>query len=160
MTFENDHVSFKVNGKQYNVNEDKNTPLLFVLREYLGLSATRFGCGEGTCGACTVIINDEAILSCDVPVGEIEGKSVETAEGLQREPNDPLFRAFIKNQAGQCGYCLSGILMASKALLRKDPLVSRAKIAKALDGNLCRCGAHKRILDAIEEAAKSVVDNA
>ena len=98
--------------------------------------------------------------SCDVPVGEIEGKSVETAEGLQREPNDPLFRAFIKNQAGQCGYCLSGILMASKALLRKDPFVSRAKIAKALDGNLCRCGAHKRILDAIEEAAKSVEDNA
>lgn len=144
-------ITIHVNGARHRVDADPTTPLLHVLRETLNLKATRFGCGEGTCGACTVIVDGKAVMSCDLPLGQAQGARIETAEGLA---DTPLLAAFLDHQAGQCGYCLPGILMAAKALLADDPAPDRARIASALDGNLCRCGAHNRILDAIEDAAR------
>ena len=149
-----DSISLIINGSKCKIKADQDTPLLFVLRENMGLCATRYGCGEATCGACTVIIDGQAVMSCDISLGAVAGKSVQTAEGMQVKPSHPLLEAFIKHQAGQCGYCLTGILMASKALLEKEPLATRKRIAEVLDSNLCRCGAHARILDAVEEAGK------
>ena len=149
-------ISLIINGSKYNIKAELDTPLLFVLRESMGLCATRYGCGEATCGACTVIVDDQAVMSCDISLGAVAGKSVKTAEGMQAMPNHPLIESFIKHQAGQCGYCLAGILMASKALLDKEPFATRKRIAEVLDSNLCRCGAHARILDAIEEAGKFI----
>lgn len=148
-------VSCWVNGETRSFVVDPTMPLLHVLREALGLKATRFGCGEGTCGACTVTVDGRAVTSCDLPAGEVAGKRVETAEGLDGNPPHPLVEAFLDHQAGQCGYCLPGILMAARAFLEGEPaLPSRARIAEALDGNLCRCGVHARILDAVEDAAR------
>lgn len=144
-------ITIHVNGARHRVDADPATPLLHVLRETLKLKATRFGCGEGTCGACTVIVDGKAVMSCDLPISEAEDARIETAEGLA---DTPLLAAFLDHQAGQCGYCLPGILMAARALLADDPAPDRARIASALDGNLCRCGAHNRILDAIEDAAR------
>ena len=149
-----DSISLIINGSKCKIKADQDTPLLFVLRENMGLCATRYGCGEATCGACTVIIDGQAVMSCDISLGAVAGKSVQTAEGMQAMPSHPLLESFIKHQAGQCGYCLTGILMASKALLEKEPLATRKRIAEVLDSNLCRCGAHARILDAVEEAGK------
>jgi aerobic-type carbon monoxide dehydrogenase small subunit (CoxS/CutS family) len=149
-----DSISLTINGSKYKIKADQDTPLLFVLRDNMGLCATRYGCGEATCGACTVIIDGQAVMSCDISLGAVAGKSVQTAEGMQAKPSHPLLEAFIKHQAGQCGYCLTGILMASKALLEKEPFATRKRIAEVLDSNLCRCGAHSRILDAVEEAGK------
>tara|TARA_B100000902_G_scaffold383593_1_gene422654 strand:- start:305 stop:799 length:495 start_codon:yes stop_codon:yes gene_type:complete len=147
-------TSLIINGSKYEIKVDQDTPLLFVLRDNLGLCATRYGCGEATCGACTVIIDGQAVMACDISLGAVEGKSVQTAEGMQAMPSHPLLVSLIKHQAGQCGYCLSGILMASKALLEKEPFATRKRIAEVLDANLCRCGVHARILDAVEEAGK------
>ena len=148
-------VSCRVNGESRSFVVDPTMPLLLVLRETLGLMATRFGCGEGTCGSCTVMVDGQAVMSCDLPAGEVAGKRVETAEGLDGDPPHPLVAAFLDHQAGQCGYCLPGILMAAKALLERESAPpSRARIAEALDGNLCRCGVHARILDAVEDAAR------
>ncbi len=144
-------IAIHVNGTAHTVDADPATPLLHVLRETLNLKATRFGCGEATCGACTVIVDGKAVMSCDLPLSEAEGARIETAEGLT---GTALLDAFLDHQAGQCGYCLPGILMASKALLADEPAPSRARIAEALDGHLCRCGAQNRILDAIEDAAR------
>ena len=154
MSKTNESISLIINGSKYKIKVDPGTPLLFVLRDNLGLCATRYGCGEATCGACTVIVDGEAVMSCDISLGAVAEKSVQTAEGMQAKPSHPLLEAFIKHQAGQCGYCLTGILMASKALLEKEPLATRKRIAEVLDSNLCRCGAHSRILDAVEEAGK------
>ncbi len=156
MPKEKEPISLTINGSQYTVKADQDTPLLFVLREDIGLCATRYGCGEATCGACTVIIDGQAVMSCDISLGAVVGKSIETAEGMQACPSHPLLKSFIKHQAGQCGYCLTGILMASKALLEKEPFATRKRIAEVLDSNLCRCGAHARILDAVEEARKLI----
>ena len=145
--------NFKVNGEAVSVDVPPNTPLMFVLRNDLGLRATRHGCAEGECGACTVLIDGRPMTSCNVNVEAVAGANVETVESLA-EPQDRLLSALLDHQAGQCGYCLAGILMAAKALLAENPDPTRQDIVTALDGHLCRCGAHTRIIAAIQQAAK------
>lgn len=146
-------IELVVNGAPITVRVEAGLPLLHVLREDLDLKSVRFGCGQATCGACTVIVDGRAVHACDIPADALEGARIETAESLDTDPPHPLLAALLDHQAGQCGYCLPGILMAAKALLAAEPLASRARIAEALDGNLCRCGAQPRILDAIEDWA-------
>jgi nicotinate dehydrogenase subunit A len=147
-------VVLHVNGRQSEVEADPETPLLYVLRNDLKLKGTRFGCGLGQCGACTVIVEGKAIQSCDVPVSAVAGKEITTIEGIGTlEDPHPLQRAFIAQQAAQCGYCASGIIMAAKALLDENPSPSESEIRSALERNLCRCGTHVRILRAIRMAA-------
>ena len=144
-----------VNGVAREIAAEPETPLLYVLRNDLKLKGTRFGCGLGQCGACTVIADGKAVQSCDVPVSAMAGKSITTIEGIgTAEDPHPLQRAFLRHQAGQCGYCLSGIIMSAKALLDGKPAASDAEIRQALAGNLCRCGTHTRILSAIRSAAE------
>jgi nicotinate dehydrogenase subunit A len=144
-----------VNGGTREVPADAETPLLYVLRNDLGLKAARYGCGIGQCGACTVIVDGKAVQSCDVPVSAVVGKAITTLEGIgTAEQPHPLQRAFIEKQAAQCGYCLSGIIMTAKALLDAQPRPTEAQIRAALEGNLCRCGTHTRILKAIRAAAE------
>ena len=149
---------FEVNGKRVSVAPvSDDTPLLDVLRNTLGLMGTRFGCGLEQCGACTVLIDGKPEKACAKPVWSVAGKSVTTIEGLgTKEKPHPLQQAFLDEQAGQCGYCLSGILISAKALLDRNPKPSRTQIAQALDGNICRCGSHNRILRAIERAAAAL----
>jgi aerobic-type carbon monoxide dehydrogenase small subunit (CoxS/CutS family) len=148
-------LSITVNGAAHQVVADAETPLLYVLRNDLKLKGARFGCGLGQCGACTVIIDGKAVPSCDVPVSAVVGKAVTTIEGISGNGSlHPLQQAFIDQQAAQCGYCVSGIIMAAKALLDADPKASDAAIRQALARNLCRCGTHQRILDAIRRAAQ------
>jgi len=146
---------FFVNDKPVSValaNED--TPLLNVLRNELGLMGTRFGCGLEQCGCCMVLIDGQPEKCCAKPVSGVAGKSITTVEGLgTAEHPHPLQQAFIDEQAGQCGYCLAGILISAKALLAKNPSPTRKEIALALDGNICRCGSHNRIMRAVEKAA-------
>jgi nicotinate dehydrogenase subunit A len=143
-------IELHVNGTIAHVRVDPETPLIYVLRNDLQLKGARFGCGVGMCGACTVLVDGRAVESCDVPTGSVAGRSITTIEGLARENElHPLQEAFLEEQAGQCGYCLSGILMATVALLEADASPSEAAIREALDGHLCRCGAHARILRAI-----------
>jgi nicotinate dehydrogenase subunit A len=147
-------ITLNVNGVNHEVTAEAETPLLYVLRNDLKLKGTRFGCGAGLCGACTVIVDGAAVQSCDVPVSAAAGKSVTTIEGLGTlERPHPLQRAFIEEQAGQCGFCLTGIIMSAKALLDAKPKASDAEIRAALARNLCRCGTHHRILRAIRRAA-------
>ena len=149
---------FEVNGKRVSVTPaSDDTPLLDVLRNTLGLMGTRFGCGLEQCGSCTVLIDGQPEKSCAKPVWSVAGKSVVTIEGLgSKEKPHPLQQAFLDEQAGQCGYCLSGIIVSAKALLDKNPAPTRAEIAAALDGNICRCGSHNRILRAVEKAAATM----
>jgi nicotinate dehydrogenase subunit A len=146
---------FSVNGEAVSVSLDnEETPLLDVLRNELGLMGTRFGCGLEQCGCCMVLIDGAPEKCCTKPVLSVAGKKITTIEGLgSTERPHPLQRAFLDEQAGQCGYCLSGILITAKALLDKNPKPSRAAIAQALDGNICRCGSHNRIMRAVEKAA-------
>ena len=141
-----------INGVVHAIDSFSSEPLLFFLRDKIGLRSTRYGCGQGTCGSCTVIIDGEAKMSCETITKDVSGKTIETAEVFESESDHPLVKSFIEFQAGQCGYCLPGILMASKSLLDKKQNLSRLEIAQALDANLCRCGVHSRILDAIEKA--------
>ena len=144
-----------VNGKPVSVSLDnEETPLLNVLRNELGLMGTRFGCGLEQCGCCMVLIDGVPEKCCTKPLWSVAGKKVVTIEGLGNagKPH-PLQQAFIDEQAGQCGYCLAGILISAKALLDKNPKPARAEIAAALDGNICRCGSHNRIMRAVERAA-------
>ena len=141
-----------INGVEHAIDSFGSEPLLFFLRDKIGLRSTRYGCGQGTCGSCTVIIDGEAKMSCETITKDVSGKTIETAEVFENERDHPLVKSFIEFQAGQCGYCLPGILMASKSLLDKKQNLSRLEIAQALDANLCRCGVHSRILDAIEKA--------
>jgi nicotinate dehydrogenase subunit A len=146
---------FYVNGKAVSVSlDDEESPLLDVLRNSLGLKGTRFGCGLEQCGCCMVLIDGAPEKCCTKPVWSVVGKEIVTVEGLgdAARPH-PLQQAFLDEQAGQCGYCLAGILVSAKALLDKNPKPSRAEIAQALDGNICRCGSHNRILRAVEKAA-------
>ena len=143
-------ITLDVNGTRREIDADREVPLLYVLRNDLGLTGTRFGCGNGICGACTVIVGGRAVRSCSVAAGDVTGP-VTTVEAL--EGRHPLQRALIDEQAGQCGYCLTGIVMSAKALLDADPSPSEAAIRAALDGNLCRCGSHTRILRAVRKAA-------
>src|ERR1700745_3706153 len=135
-----------VNGSSVSVVADGETPLLDALRNHLGLKGTRFGCGLEQCGCCMVLIDGKPEKSCARPIWNVAGKSVTTIEGLgSAERPHPLQQAFLDEQAGQRGYCLSGIIVAAKALLDRNPQASRAEIAAALDGNICRCGSHNRI---------------
>jgi nicotinate dehydrogenase subunit A len=146
---------FSVNGRAVSVSLDnEETPLLDVLRSKLGLMGSRFGCGLEQCGCCMVLIDGAPEKCCARPVWMFAGKSIVTVEGLgdAARPH-PLQQAFLEEQAGQCGYCLAGILISAKALLDKNPKPSRTEIAQALDGNICRCGSHNRIMRAIEKAA-------
>ena len=142
-----------VNGKSVRVDSEGTTPLLSVLREELSLRGSRFGCGSEQCGACMVLIDGEPGFSCTRELASVAGKTVVTVEGLSKDGElHPLQRAFLEEQAGQCGYCLSGILVSAAALLERKPQPSRAEIAAALDPHLCRCGIHNRIIRAVERA--------
>lgn len=146
-------MNITVNGCPHAVQAEPETPLLYVLRNELQLKGTRFGCGLGQCGACTVMVDGIAVQSCDVPVSAVAGKEILTVEGLARDGRlDALQEAFIAEQAAQCGYCASGIIMAARALLNANPRPTDAQVREALAGNLCRCGTHSRILRAIRRA--------
>ncbi len=149
-----------VNGKAFSLPDHvtPDTPLLDILRNTLGLTGTRFGCGLEQCGACMVLVDGQPVQACNAALDSVAGKAVTTIEGLAGPDGKlhPLQQAFLDEQAGQCGYCLSGILMAAKALLDRNPAPSRTEIAAALDANLCRCGSHIRILKAVERAAATL----
>ena len=147
------HLS--VNGTEYDVAAEEDTPLLYVLRNDLGLKAAHFGCGTGQCGACRVLLDGQAVASCDTPLWAAAGKRITTAEGLgdAAHPHQ-LQLALIAEQAGQCGYCLPGILVSAAALLARKPDPSASEVRTALDQNLCRCGSHNRIVRAVLRAAR------
>jgi nicotinate dehydrogenase subunit A len=144
-------ITITVNGARHSVDADGETPLLYVLRNDLQLKGARYGCGLGQCGACTVVIDGNAVQSCDVPLSAVAGKQITTLEGIGTIDNPhPLQSAFLAEQAAQCGYCTAGIVMAAYALLARNPHPGDAEIRAALDGNLCRCGTHARVLRAIK----------
>jgi aerobic-type carbon monoxide dehydrogenase small subunit (CoxS/CutS family) len=148
-------IEFKLNGKPTRLDVDGERMLLWVLRTDLGLTGTKFGCGENLCGACTVVVNKEAVRSCQYPVREVRGKEVLTIEGLAANGRlHPLQAKFVGLGALQCGFCTPGMIMNAYALLLKNPKPSRAEVVAAMDDNLCRCGAHKRIIQAIESVRK------
>jgi aerobic-type carbon monoxide dehydrogenase small subunit (CoxS/CutS family) len=150
-------ISFTLNNKPVTLEVEGDRELLWVLRTDLGLTGTKYGCGEGVCGACTVLINNEAVPSCQIRIKEVAGAEVTTIEGLEKDGSlHPLQKAFIEHDALQCGFCTPGMIMKAHSLLTENPNPSRAEIVKGMDGNLCRCGAHPRILDAIESAAKEM----
>jgi nicotinate dehydrogenase subunit A len=150
-------IHLTVNGRSVSVSAEIDTPLLDVLRNHLGLVGTKFGCGAEQCGSCMVLIDGKPEKSCGTALSTVAGKAVVTIEGLGApEHPHPLQQAFLDEQAGQCGYCLAGILMSAKALLDRNPSPSRREIALALDDNICRCGSHTRILRAIERAASAM----
>jgi len=145
----------QVNGRTVEVDSDPATPLLYVLRNDLGLNGAKFGCGLGQCGACTVMVDNEAVFSCLTPLLVVQGREITTVEGLGSIDNPgPLQRAFIEEQAAQCGYCIAGMMMRAESLLQKNPHPSDAEIRAALEPNLCRCGTHMRILRAVRRAAE------
>ena len=143
--------SLTVNGQKHEIESDPDTPLLYVLRNDLKLKGTKFGCGGGVCGACTVIMDGLAIFSCDTPIWSIDDKKIVTIEGISQDGIHPLQELLIDEQAGQCGYCLSGIIMKVKAITDDDPTKSVDDIANELDRNLCRCGSQLRILNAVKK---------
>jgi aerobic-type carbon monoxide dehydrogenase small subunit (CoxS/CutS family) len=148
-------IRFRLNGRPVSLNTDDQRTLLWVLRTDLELTGTKFGCGEGTCGSCTVAVDNAAARSCQLSLKDVEGKSVTTIEGLEKDGKlHPLQQAFIDHGALQCGFCTSGMIMSAYSMLQKDKRPSRDTIDQELDGNLCRCGAHQRIIAAIEEVSK------
>lgn len=150
----NRNIHLKINGKACTVHADTSTPLLYLLRGECDLTGTRFGCGAGQCGSCHVLLDGASVPACDTPVAAAEGRSVVTVEGLGKGgAMHPLQQAFIDEQAAQCGYCLSGILISAAALLQRTPEPSDAEVRAALDQHLCRCGAHNRIVRAVLRAA-------
>lgn len=150
-------ITLRVNGQTREVAADPDTPLLYVLRNDLTLNGAKFGCGLAQCGACTVTIDGAAARSCVTPIGGLEGKSVTTLEGIGTPDKlHPLQKAFIAEQAAQCGYCTNGMIMSAKALLEKNRDASDGEIRQALAGNLCRCGSHPRVLAAVKRAAKEM----
>src|SRR5438270_2081732 len=154
-------IDLTVNGKAVSLGDDRDTPLLDVLRNHLGLVGTKFGCGLEQCGSCMVLVDGRPEKSCGKALSTVAGKAIVTIEGLGTPDRPhPLQQAFLDEQAGQCGYCLSGILISAKALLDRNPAPSRAEIAAALDDNICRCGSHVRILRAVERAARLLREGA
>jgi len=148
-------VKLNVNGHTHEIDADPETPLLYVLRDDLKLNGAKYGCGLGQCGACTVIVDGEAAFSCVTPILLLEGKKIVTLEGLGTAENPaPIQRAFIEEQAAQCGYCIAGMIMRSQALLQKKPNATEAEIRSELQPHLCRCGTHMRIIKAVKRAAK------
>ena len=149
--------TLRVNGGTHVVQAERSAPLVYVLRNHLGLKGTRFGCGTGHCGACTVLYDGNAVQSCDTPLWAAEGHEITTVEGLgSAQRPHPLQRAFLDEQAAQCGYCIDGIIMSAAALLARKAQPTRDEIAETLGRHLCRCGTHVRILRAIERAAREM----
>jgi nicotinate dehydrogenase subunit A len=147
-------ISFVVNGKKHVVDVSPDTPLLYVLRNDLGLNGPKFGCGLAQCGACTVIMDGAAILSCVTPVAKADGRTILTLEGLgSMDKPHPIQKAFIEEQAAQCGFCANGMIMKSKVLLDHTPNPTEREIRQALEPNLCRCGTHNNIIRAVQRAA-------
>ena len=146
--------NLKINGQSHSVEADADTPLLWVLRDHVGLVGTKFGCGIAQCGACTVHANGNAVRSCSVPVSNAEGMSITTIEGLSKEGDHPVQQAWIKHDVPQCGYCQAGQIMSAAALLDSNGNPSDADIDDAMSGNICRCGTYTRIKTAIKSAAK------
>ena len=147
-------TTLNVNGKKLRTDVDSQTPLLYVLRDQLNLTGTKYGCGEARCGACTVLVDGQAMRSCVTPVARVSGKQITTIEGMEKDGKlHPLQEAFLKADALQCGYCTSGMIMAAAALLNKNAKPNREEIVKHMDANVCRCGTYARIVNAIEIAA-------
>ena len=149
-------VSFTINGKATKVDVEPKTPLLWVIREHLNLTGTKFGCGIASCGACTVHINGQSARSCAIPATSVAGKTVTTIEGLSPDGNHPLQRAWVAEQVPQCGYCQSGQIMQAATLLAKTIKPTHQQIVQHMDGNICRCGTYSRIVKAIQRAANEV----
>ncbi|MEA2994003.1 MAG: isoquinoline 1-oxidoreductase subunit alpha [Alphaproteobacteria bacterium] len=147
-------VAFTVNGQKQEAGVDGETPLLWVLREHLKMTGTKFGCGIAACGACTVHIDGAPVRSCITPVSMVEGRSVTTIEGLSADGSHPLQKAWITEQVPQCGYCQSGQIMQAAALLARNKNPSREQIVEQMDGNICRCGTYQKIIAAIQRAAR------
>ena len=146
-------ISFNLNGSAVSVQSEPDTPLLWVIRDEIGLTGTKFGCGKAQCGSCTVHVNGSAVRACQTPVSSVSGKKVATVESLSADNSHPLQKAWIKHQVPQCGYCQSGQLMSASALLAKNKNPSDSDIDNAMSGNLCRCGTYNRIRAAIKDAA-------
>ena len=150
-------ITLKVNGHDHQVDADPDTPLLYVLRDELKLNAAKFGCGLGQCGACTVMVDGKAVLSCVTPLLLLEGRQVTTLEGLGTvDAPAPIQRAFMEEQAAQCGYCIAGMMMRAQALLQRNPKPTPEQVRAELQPNLCRCGTHMRILRAVRRAAETM----
>ncbi len=150
-------VQFKLNGKSVKLTMDSDRKLLWVLRTDLGLTGTKYGCGESYCGSCTVLVNDRAVRSCQTALKDVQGKKITTIEGLvQHEKLHPLQKAFMEHDALQCGYCTPGMILQAYSLLQKNPRPSASEIVEGMEGNLCRCGAHNRVILAIQTAAKDL----
>ena len=150
-------TTIEVNGRSHTVDADGEAPLLYILRNDLKLKGARFGCGLGVCGACTVVIDGKAVQSCDISLAAVAGKRITTIEGIgSGDKMHALQSAFIAEQAAQCGYCTSGIIMTAYALLERNARPSEMEIREALDGNICRCGTHARILRAVRRAAEAM----
>ncbi len=150
-------ISFQLNDNPVHLRVDPDRPLLWVLRTDLGLTGTKFGCGEGICGACTVLINNEAVPACQTPVGSVANSEIRTIEGLARNGQlHPLQQAFVAHDALQCGFCTPGMILKAYALLTANPTPSRQEIIEGMEENLCRCGAHVRIVQAVQTAAKAL----
>jgi nicotinate dehydrogenase subunit A len=153
-------MNLDINGKTFQVDADPTTPLLYILRDQLQLNGAKFGCGLGQCGACTVIVDKQPVFSCITPVSALQGRKIRTIEGLGTLENPgPVQRAFIEEQAAQCGYCIPGMMMRAQALLEQNPAPSKSDIRRYMNANLCRCGTHMRILRAVERAAAFVKDS-
>ena len=146
-------ISFTLNGKRTAVTVDDERPLLWVLRYDLELTGTKFGCGEAHCGACTVLLDNEAVRSCVTPMKDVAGRRVTTIEGIGGDQLHPIQEAFLEANAFQCGFCTSGMIVQAYALLRQRPHPTRTEILQAMENNLCRCGSHTRVVEAIERAA-------
>jgi len=150
-------IIFKLNNKKTELVTDPTQMLLWVLRNHFGLTGTKYGCGIGFCGACTVLIDDEPVRSCMIPVSDVAGKSVVTIEGLEKKGKlHPVQQAFIDHDALQCGYCTPGMIVTAVGMLKKKPSPTRQEIVEGMEENLCRCGAHMRIIDAVEDASKAM----
>jgi aerobic-type carbon monoxide dehydrogenase small subunit (CoxS/CutS family) len=150
-------IKFRLNKKPITLTVDSDRTLLWVLRTDLGLTGAKYGCGRGYCGACTVLVNNEATRSCLLPVISVKGKEVTTIEGLAKNGGlHPLQKAFVEHDAMQCGYCTSGMILTAYGFLQKNPNPTYSDIVRNMDGNLCRCGAHNRIVQAIQSAAKEM----
>jgi aerobic-type carbon monoxide dehydrogenase small subunit (CoxS/CutS family) len=150
-------ISFQLNGKKTDILIDPTETLLWVLRNHFGLTGTKYGCGMGFCGACTVLMNNEAVRSCTIPVGDVKGSSIVTIEGLATNGElHPLQKAFVEHDAMQCGYCTPGMIMNATGLLMKNPSPTKEEIKEGMENNFCRCGAHVRIIDAVETAVKEM----
>jgi nicotinate dehydrogenase subunit A len=152
-------IRFRLNGVETEIDAEANSSLLDILRGHLGMSGPHFGCGANECGACNVIVENRAVASCDTPLWSVAGKDIVTLEGLGSAENPhPLQRAFIAEQAMQCGYCVSGILMSAAALLMRNPNPTVSDVKTALDRNLCRCGSHNRMVRAVLRAASEMAE--